>query len=389
MARRRHRLERADDSLAHNTLAHNTLTHNTLADDMLTDRSLSHRPDLTGVTMTTASSHFPPLIDLTDPDAPAQLDAACREVGFFQVTGHGIPLEILEAVDAAAEDFFTQPLDEKMRWASHAPEVERGYTAKGTEGFAYSLGLEQPPDLLEAYTMGIEPLPDGPAYRTDAHHFFDPNIWPDQPASLRAAMLAYYPEAQRVTHLITSKLALALGLSEDFFEPYTDASTDTLRINWFEGGPGEEALPGQFGIGPHTDYGIISVLFNDQAKGLQVYTKDEVWADVVPVPGALVVNVGDLLSRWTNDEWRSTLHRVMPAQGTGGRRRSTPFFHEGNFDALVTCIPTCDTPENPAKYEPITGGDHVLAKLMAARLLETADTMSTVGDRTAALTEPA
>jgi isopenicillin N synthase-like dioxygenase len=277
-----------------------------------------------------------------------------------------------------------------MRWASASPEVERGYSAKGTEGFSYTLGLEQPPDLFEAFTVGLEPLPDHPAYHTDAHHFFHPNIWPDEPASLRPAMLAYYREVERVVHLTTGKLALALGMPEDFFEPFTDHSTDTLRINWFEGSPGETALPGQFGIGPHTDYGIISVLFNDQAPGLQVYTSDEVWADVIPVPGALVVNVGDLLSRWTNDRWRSTLHRVMPVQGTGGRvsrRRSTPYFHEGNFDALVTCIPTCDTAANPAKYEPITGGDHVLAKLMSSRLLEHNDTMSTVGDRTAALIE--
>jgi isopenicillin N synthase-like dioxygenase len=346
--------------------------------------------------MTEPTTPFPPLVDLTDPDAPAQLDAACREVGFFQVVGHGIPQGVLDDLERAAEEFFTLPLDEKLRYDSGSAEVERGYTAKGTEGFAYTVGLEQPPDLLEAYSIGLEPLPGHPAYHTDAHHLFDPNIWPDRPASLRPAALAYYAEAERVAHLVTSRLALALGMPEDFFEPYTDRSTDTLRINWFDPGPGGDALPGQFGIGPHTDYGIVSVLFNDQAPGLQVYTRDgegadgdggDGWVDVVPVPGALVVNVGDLLSRWTNDRWRSTLHRVVPAESTGRRRRSTPFFHEGNFDALVTCIPTCDTADNPAKYEPITGGDHVLAKLMAARHLEHRDTISTVGDRGAALVD--
>jgi len=335
------------------------------------------------------SPTFPPLIDLTDDDAPAQLDRACREVGFFQVTGHGIPDEVLDALESAAEEFFTRPLEEKLRWVSPSPEIERGYSAKGTEGLSYSVGLEQPPDLFEAFTVGLEPLPDDPAYHTDAHHWFAPNIWPDEPASLRPAMLAYYSAVERAVHLTTSKLALALGMPADFFEPFTDRSTDTLRINWFEAAPGEVAQPGQMGIGPHTDYGIISMLFNDQAPGLQAYV-DGSWRDVVPAPGALVVNVGDLLSRWTNDRWRSTLHRVVPVQATEGRvprRRSTPFFHEGNFDALIECIPTCAGPDNPAKYSPITGGDHVLAKQLSARLLETKDTMSTLGDRAAALHE--
>jgi isopenicillin N synthase-like dioxygenase len=334
------------------------------------------------------SDHFPPVIDLTSPSAPALIDAACRNVGFFQILGHGVPAELMDSVLDVADRFFGQPLPEKMSWASGAPEIERGYSAKGTEGLAYTLDLEQPPDLFEAFTIGREGLPDDPAFHTDRHEFFAPNIWPTTPPDMRPTLMEYWGHAQRVVHRLTSLMATALGLDDGYFEPFTDKAVEALRINYFEGHPGDTALPNQFGIGPHTDYGIVTVLLADQEPALQAYTKDEEWRYVVPLPGALVVNIGDLMSRWTNDRWRSTLHRVTPVLSTDNsvrRRRSVPFFHEGNFDALVTCLPTCTDADNPARYRPITGGDHVLAKVNSGRLLEAAGAESTLGERVKAL----
>jgi isopenicillin N synthase-like dioxygenase len=330
---------------------------------------------------------FPPVVDLGAPDAPETLDRACREVGFFQAVGHGIPDALVADVFAVADEFFGRPLPEKVAWSSPTPEVERGYSAKGTEGFAYTLGLEQPPDLFEAFTVGREPVPDLPAFHKAAHTMFSPNIWPEQPERMRGVLLEYWHEASRVAHLVTGTMARALRLDPDFFEPYTDASIDTLRVNFFEGRPGDTAAVDQFGIGPHTDYGICTVLLTDHEPGLQVFAGDE-WRPVTPVPGAVVVNVGDLLARWTNDHWRSTLHRVMPVLPTGDevrRRRSLPFFHEGNYDALVECLPTCTGPGDPPRYPPITGGEHVYEKLLAGRLLSATAAESTVGDRAAAL----
>ncbi|TQS43186.1 isopenicillin N synthase family dioxygenase [Cryptosporangium phraense] len=331
---------------------------------------------------------FPPVIDLTSPDAPALIDEACRNVGFFQVVGHGIPQSLMDSVFDVADRFFGQELPAKMAWASPSPEIERGYSAKGTEGLAYSLGLEQPPDLFEAFTMGRDPLPDDPAYHTTEHTLFAENIWPDQPADLRPTLIEYWDNAERVVHRITSLMAVALGLDSNYFEAYTDKAVEAVRINYFEGRPGDTALPNQMGIGAHTDYGIVTVLLADQEPALQVYTKDEEWVYVAPVPGALVVNVGDLMARWTNDRWRSTLHRVMPVLSDDNsvrRRRSVPFFHEGNFDAIIECLPTCTDAENPPKYGPIKGGDHFYAKTMSGRLLEAADAESTLGEREKAL----
>lgn len=335
------------------------------------------------------SDVFPPVIDLTSPSAPELIDSACRTVGFFQILGHDIPTGLMDSVFEVADQFFGQPLAEKMTWASTAPEIERGYSARGTEGLAYSLDLDNPPDLFEAITIGRENLPDDPAFHDTEHHFFAPNIWPSTPPTLKPTLLEYWDHAERVVHRLTSLMATGLGLSGDYFEPFTDKAVEALRINYFEGRPGDTALPNQFGIGPHTDYGIVTVLLADAEPALQVYSPDGHWRYVVPVEGALVVNVGDLMSRWTNDRWRSTLHRVTPVlsnDNTIRRRRSIPFFHEGNYDALVECLPTCTGPGNPPRYGPITGGEHVLAKVMAGRLLEAAGAESTLGDRADAVT---
>lgn len=340
--------------------------------------------------MTRDGGLFPPLVDLEDPDAPRLVDAAFREVGFMQVVGHGIGAATIEAVFAAADEFFTQPLEEKLRWTSGDPAVERGYSAKGSEAFAYSIDLERPPDLFEAFTVAREVYPPGdPAFSSKEHNFFAPNIWPDRPSSFRPALTAYYREVRRLAEGVTAVFARALGLPPDFFVYRIDHSMEALRINFFEGAPGDAApLPEQFGIAPHTDYGILTVLLADQTPGLEVLDPSGQWRAVLPVPGALIVNIGDLIAQWTNDRWRSTLHRVAPVVPRAGaltRRRSLPFFLEGNYDMTVECLPTCTSADNPPKYAPVHAGQHVRAKVLSAHLFSDAGTTSTLGDRVNAL----
>jgi isopenicillin N synthase-like dioxygenase len=332
---------------------------------------------------------FPPVVDLTADDACTQIDAACRAVGFFQIVEHGVPPSTIGSVFAAVDAFFEQPLEEKMRWASPCPEIERGYSARGTEGLSYSIGLDRPPDLFEAFTIARdEYAPDDPVFQDTRHHFFEPNIWPEGPAGFRPALCAYYSAVQVLAHGLTTMFATALGMPSDFFEMRTGHSLDTLRVNYFEGVPGDDPLPGQFGIGPHTDYGILTILLADQTPGLQVTGSDGAWHDVVVVPGALVVNISDMLAQWTNDHWRSTLHRVQPVRARAGRtvrRRSLPFFHEGDFDTVVECLPTCCSSDEPARYPPVVLGEHVMAKVLSGRVLEVADAGSTLGDRMGAV----
>ena len=323
-----------------------------------------------------------PVVDLGSTDAPRQLNDACRTIGFFSVTGHGVDRTIVDEMLAATDEFFALPLEAKLGYRSPSPDINRGYAAKGTEGLTYSLGLSgRPPDLFEAFNVG----PDHPPAGLKSRHEFAANIWPAEVPSLRTALMTYFGEVLDLCHRITRLLAIALDLEEGFFEDKTDHSTNTIRVNHYERAPGEpEPLEGQQRMGAHTDYGIVTVLYADRVPGLQIVGPDRRWHDVLAPEAAFLCNLGDLLAQWTNDRWRSTLHRVVPPPRSlagAAVRRSVAFFHDGNFDALVECLPTCCSVDDPAKYAPVLAGDHLMAKLLGPRTLSLSDATDTAGGR--------
>jgi isopenicillin N synthase-like dioxygenase len=163
---------------------------------------------------------------------------------------------------------------------------------------------------------------------------------------------------------------VALGGREDYFEQFTDHSIDVLRMNNYRL-PSQDAQleKDQLGMGAHTDYGIVTVLWADKVPGLEIQGADGNWHPVMPADGALLVNLGDATARWTNEEWISTLHRVAAPKvnGTLVPRRSAAYFHDGNVDAVIQCLPSCVTEDNPARYEPVTVGEHLAAKLAGSR----------------------
>jgi len=328
-----------------------------------------------------------PVIDLAAADAPARIDDACRSVGFMSVVGHGVAPAVVDAMLAATDAFFGLPLDEKLRYRPPGPDINRGYAARGTESLTYSLGVDgKPPDLFEAFNIGPDAAPPGYRHRSE----FAPNIWPDHPAHLRSALLAYFDAVAALAHRLTTSFARALGLPDGFFAAATDHSTDTLRVNHYERAAGEPPpLDGQQRMGAHTDYGIVTVLYADPVPGLEIVGPDGEWHGVLPPPGAFLCNLGDLLAQWTNDRWRSTLHRVVPppATSTGpARRRSVAFFHDGNFDARVECLPTCTGPGNPPRYPPVVAGEHLREKLLGPRTLTASQATDTAGDRRRSVT---
>jgi isopenicillin N synthase-like dioxygenase len=332
-----------------------------------------------------------PTIDITSPTAASELDAACRQAGFFQVVGHGIAPDVVTDAMESVREFFRQPLEGKMGWMSTDHSIERGYSARGTEAFSYSMALETPFDLVEAFTCGEDNYPaDDPVFANATHTHFAANIWPDSPAGMKEAVLAYYGQVEAATHRVTRLLAEALDLDTDFFERCTTHPMDSLRFNYYCATPEDsEPLSGQFGVGPHTDYGLITVMYADaDAEGLQVADAEGTWHDVLPRPGALVVNLGDLVAQWTNDRWLSSLHRVLPMRSLGGRtieRLSAPYFHATNYDTVVECLPTCVSESNPARYPSVVAGEQFDAKFLGGRVLETSSALSTVGDRATAL----
>ena len=316
-----------------------------------------------------------PTVDLGSPSAAADLDAACRAIGFMQITGHGVEPAVIERFVTAATAFFDLSVDEKRRYVPARRDHNRGYAELGSEALSYSLGVDTPPDLFEAFNIGVDSWPAGdPYYEAERDRTFCPNIWPERPAGLRAAFLEYFGAIEGLAHRISATMARALDLDPDFFADKTDRAVNTLRaINYQRRAGDPDPVEGQMRMGAHTDYGILTVLLADPVPGLQIVGPDDAWHDVQPAPGAFLVNLGDALAVWTNDRWRSTLHRVVPpprSQDGPVRRRSFAFFHDGNLDALMECLPTCTDAEHPPKYAPITIGQHLINKIMGPRAMQ-------------------
>jgi isopenicillin N synthase-like dioxygenase len=316
-----------------------------------------------------------PVIDISGADGPdrariaAEIDDACRRVGFLQLVGHGVEPRRIDAMQAACDEFFALPDAVKQRWKAPAPSINRGYAPLGTESLSYSLGKDAPPDLFEAFNVGPDDVDPALQADPDAAEFFPPNIWPDAPESFRAAVSDYFLAVRALTHRVTALFATALGLPDDFFASRTDRSIDVMRmINYERRGDHAAPLPGQLRMGAHTDYGIVTLLYADAVPGLEIVGPDGTWQPVTPLPGAYLANLGDLLAQWTNDRWRSTLHRVVPPQDPGpAKRRSAAFFHDGNHDARIECLPTCTSADDPPRYEPVRAADHLRAKVIAPR----------------------
>ena len=328
-----------------------------------------------------------PVIDLSpwfsgDPAArrgvAKEFDRAYREVGFLQVTGHGVPPAIVDAAFEAMNGFFTLPEEEKRRCMPDRPEKVVGYTARLTESFSYSLSIERPPDLVEGFILNADDVGRDPNTNP-----FCANLWPDNPASFRDQLWTYFTTVRELSFELCRVAAVALDMDPTYFDDALVQSNTGMRCNWYHRRSDEVVLEDeQMALGAHTDYGILTVLAADQGPGLQVLDAGGVWRDVAPERGAFIINAGDALAVWTNDEWRSTVHRVLPSKTPGGRvRRSIALFQDGNVDTVMECLPTCQSATNPPKYAPITLGEHVVNKIDAGHSSQLTDAQQTIGDR--------
>jgi len=285
------------------------------------------------------------------------IDAACREIGFFAIRGHGIPDTTVEAVRVKAHDFFARPLAEKVAARHPVAGTNRGYHAVGGETLAAANDTEAPPDLKEFFHVGPVDVRDD-AYYTSAlgrRHFL-PNLWPAAPAGFAEAATTYYRAMSALIVELMRLAALALNVPERFFDDKVDRSIGTMRLNYY---PAQMAppRPGQLRASAHTDYGGFTILSGeDVAGGLQVRRRDGAWVDVATQPTTFVVNIGDLLMRWTNDRWLSNLHRVVnpPAQAGRTARLSIAFFNHPNYDALIECLPS----QGRARHAPVLSGEY-------------------------------
>jgi isopenicillin N synthase-like dioxygenase len=284
------------------------------------------------------------------------IDAACREIGFFAIVGHGVPDRVVDDLRRAAHEFFQLPVAEKLALRHPVPGTNRGYHPVGGEALAQANDTVAPPDLKEFFHVGPVDVGDEPYYASAAGrgHFL-PNIWPARPPEFERAATVYYRTMDGVIRELMRLAALALDVDERFFDDKVDRSIGTMRLNYY---PAQTAAPGQLRASAHTDYGGFTILSGEDVPGgLQVRTRGGDWIDVATTPTSFVVNIGDLLMRWTNDRWLSNLHRVVNPPSTAGRARarlSIAFFNHPNYDALIECLPS----QGPAKHPPVRSGDY-------------------------------
>ncbi|PVF93068.1 Clavaminate synthase-like protein [Serendipita vermifera] len=290
---------------------------------------------------------------------------ACIRVGFFYIKNHGIPSSVPEAAIQSSLPFFELPIEEKMKYDIHASDNFKGYNALMSE----NTDPEGRGDLNEGFNFGWEPLEgdqsaDNPWMHTTGS-MGGPNVWPEGGADMkefRKAMLTYYHAAVRLGLQLFPLLALALDLPENFFADKTTKPAAIMRILHYppQFGPVDDRV---IGIGAHTEY-VFTILYQqDDIPALQVLNSAGQWIQAKPIPGTLVVNLGDQLARWTNDIFKSTVHRAINRSGV--RRYSIPLFFGTDYDVTIEALPSCVSPEHPAKYEAVKAGDYVKSRLNA------------------------
>ncbi|MDR9754869.1 2-oxoglutarate and iron-dependent oxygenase domain-containing protein [Pseudomonas sp. SZMC_28357] len=282
-----------------------------------------------------------------------QIDRACRDWGFFYITGHPITAERIDALLASAKTFFGQAAAEKLKIDITQTRHHRGYGAIATE----QLDPGKPSDLKETFDMGLHLPADHPDVLAEKA-LRGPNRHPDLPG-WEALMEQHYLDMQALAQTLLRAMTLALGIERDFFDSRFAEPVSVLRMIHYP--PRHTASSDeQQGAGAHTDYGCITLLFQDAAGGLQVRNVDGQWIDAPPIDGTFVVNLGDMMARWSNDRYRSTPHRVISPLGVD--RYSMPFFAEPHPDTVIQCLPGCQDAEHPAKYPTTTCAQFLLSR---------------------------
>ncbi|SDH28700.1 Isopenicillin N synthase [Pseudomonas benzenivorans] len=282
-----------------------------------------------------------------------QIDRACRDWGFFYITGHPIGAARIAALLAAAKTFFALPVEEKLRIDITRSAHHRGYGAIASE----QLDPSQPSDLKETFDMGLH-LPAEHPEVLAGKPLRGPNRHPELPG-WATLLEQHYADMQELAKTLLRAMTLVLGTPREFFDARFHEPISVLRLIHYP--PRHTASSDQQqGAGAHTDYGCITLLYQDAAGGLQVRRVDGQWIDAPPLAGSFVVNIGDMLARWSNDRYKSTAHRVISPLGID--RYAMPFFAEPHPDTLIECLPNCASADNPPKYPPVTSADYLLAR---------------------------
>lgn len=302
-----------------------------------------------------------PLIDLSgvragDADSLRRtgqaIHEACTRIGFFYIVNHGLAQETIDAAMTAARGFFALPSEQKAGVAVNARH--RGWHAIG----GATMYQATRPDHKEFFSIGLELPEDDPDVQA-GQALRGPNQWPAFWPSLQPALSRYYDEVGRVGRDLLHAVAQGLGLAPDFFDSRYGKPLQRTQVVYYPEHP-KDAGDDQFGVAPHTDYGCITLLHQDDSGGLQVQDLHGAWVEAPPIAGSLVINVGDLLERWSNDHFKSTPHRVI--NRSGHERFSIATFYDPTYTAVVD---PCDLGIAAAerRHAPIAAGDYILKRI--------------------------
>lgn len=305
-----------------------------------------------------------PIVDvsgLASPDVVSRraVGKAIRDIyedlGFFYIAGHGVPDDVVARAFAASRRFHALPLATKMALKINA--AHRGYMPIATSTIVTSsVAKVTRPNLSESLMVMHEVAQGDPEWGKPLQ---GPNRWPEDLPGFREDILAYDSAQRALAERLTRAVALAFDLDEEWFAPHFARATTWLRLLHYPPHPAE-APDDQFGSAPHTDYGFLTILAQDESGGLQVRGNDGTWIDATPIPGTFVVNVADILMRWTDGILRSTPHRVRNFSGRD--RYSLPYFYDPDMNAVVSRLPGVNAGAQP-RWGPVRFGDYVMERL--------------------------
>jgi isopenicillin N synthase-like dioxygenase len=294
----------------------------------------------------------------------ARIGAACNDTGFFYVVNHNVPVELSDRAVAIADKFFALPEAERLK--VRADSNNRGY-----RDIWDSVHRNGKTNARDSFDLGFPVTADDPEVKAGTP-LYAPNNWPDMPG-FREAIETYYLETYKLGLKILEGFALHFGKPDDFFTRHFTKPVADMVINHYLGNAGLHVS--DQASGPHTDHGIVTILWQDNLGGLEVMGKDGQWMAVTPLRGSFVINVGELMKRWTNGRFQATVHRVVHLRDMP--RYSMPLFCNPNFRTTVDPR-DLGVSDAEAKYEPVTSGEFLISRFKATRKLWGAEKKTTV-----------
>lgn len=301
------------------------------------------------------------LADLGSAEARAAATRLCQAyetVGFAYIADHGVPQALIDAAFAASAEFHAAPLALKQSIAIN--RFHRGYMAMASSTIVTStVDRVTQPNLSESLMLMHALAPDDPDL-VAGKPLQGPNQWPDWLPSFRPTIEAYIAALEAVARRLLGAFTLGLELPVGYFDPLFAKPVTFLRLLHYPPHP-PSAADNQFGAAPHTDYGCMTLLAQHGVEGLAVRDRAGSWIEAPPIPGSFLLNLGDIMPRWSNDRFVSTPHRVV--NRSGRERFSIAFFFDPAMDAAIECLPTCHGPDAPPRYKPVRYGDYLMERL--------------------------